>query len=39
VCDSVEQEEGTMIVGGVTWRLGVAVELMEDNLSPEYMEV
>jgi hypothetical protein len=39
VCDSVEQEEGTIVAGGVTWRLGVAVELMEDNSSPEYMEV
>jgi hypothetical protein len=37
--DSVEQEEGTIVAGGVTWRLVVAVELMEDSSSPEYMEV
>jgi hypothetical protein len=39
VCDSVEQEEGITVAGGVTWRLGVAVELTEDISSPEYMEV
>jgi hypothetical protein len=39
VCDSVEQEEGTIVAGRVAWRLGVAVELMEDSSSPEYMEV
>jgi hypothetical protein len=39
VCDSVEQEEGIIVAGGVTWRLGVAVELMEDSSSPEYMKV
>jgi hypothetical protein len=39
VCDGVEREEGTTIAGGVTWRMGVAVELMEDNSSPEYIEL
>jgi hypothetical protein len=39
VCDSIEQEEGITVAGGVVWRLGVAVELMEDSSSPEYMEV
>jgi hypothetical protein len=39
MCDSVKQEEGTIVAGGVAWRLGVAVELMEDNSSLEYMEV
>jgi hypothetical protein len=39
VCDSVEQEEEITVAGGVAWRLGVAVELMEDSSSPEYMEV
>jgi hypothetical protein len=39
VCDSVEQKEGTIVAGGVAWRLGVAVELMEDSSSPELMEV
>jgi hypothetical protein len=39
VCDSVEQEEGTIVTGGVAWRLEVAVELMEESSSPEYMEV
>jgi hypothetical protein len=39
VYDSVEWEEGTIVAGGVTWRLVVAVELMEDNSSPEYMKV
>ena len=29
VCDGVEREEGTTVAGGVTWSLGVAVELME----------
>jgi hypothetical protein len=38
MCDSVEQE-GTIVAGGVTWRLGVAVELMEDSSSSEYIEV
>jgi hypothetical protein len=38
VCDSVEQEEGTIFAGGVVWRLGVAVELMEDKSSSEYMQ-
>jgi hypothetical protein len=37
VCDSIEQEEGTIVAGGVAWRLGVAVEIMEDSSSPEYM--
>ena len=32
MCDGVEQEEeGTTVAGGVTWSLGVAAELMEDN--------
>jgi hypothetical protein len=39
VCGSVEREEGIIVIGGVAWRLRVAVELMEDNLSPEYMKV
>jgi hypothetical protein len=39
VYDSVEREEGTIVAGGVTWRLVVAVELMEDNSSTEYMKV
>jgi hypothetical protein len=34
-----QQEEGTIVAGGFAWRLGVAVELMEDSSSPEYMEV
>ena len=29
--DGVEQEEGTTVAGGVTWRLGVAAKIMEDN--------
>ena len=33
------REEGTTVAGGVTWSLGVAAKLMEDNSSPEYMEV
>jgi hypothetical protein len=39
VCDSVEQEEGTIVAGGVAWRLRVAVELMEDSSSPENMKI
>jgi hypothetical protein len=35
-CDSIEQEEGTIVAGRVAWRLGVAVEIMEDK-SPEYI--
>ena len=31
MCDGVEREEGTTVAGGVTWSLGVAAELMEDN--------
>jgi hypothetical protein len=33
VCDSVKQEEWTIVAGGVAWRLGVAVELMETTKS------
>jgi hypothetical protein len=39
VWDSTEQEEGTTVAGGVAWRLGVVVELMQDSSSSEYMEV
>jgi hypothetical protein len=39
VCDNIEQVKGITVAGGVTWRLGVAVELVEDSLSPEYIEV
>jgi hypothetical protein len=39
VCDSVEQKEGNIVADGSTWRVWVAVELMEDSSSPEYMEV
>jgi hypothetical protein len=35
MCGIVEREEGTIVAGGVAWRLRVAVELMEDNSSPE----
>jgi hypothetical protein len=38
VCDSVEQEECTIVACGVTWRLDLVVELVEDNSSLEYME-
>jgi hypothetical protein len=31
VYDDVERKEETKVAGGVTWSLGVAVELMEDN--------
>ena len=33
MCDGVEREEGTTVAGGVTWSLGVAVELMETTKS------
>ena len=33
MCDGVEQKEGTTVAGGDTWRLGVAVELMETTKS------
>jgi hypothetical protein len=39
VCDSVEQEEWTIVAGGGMRRLELTVKLMEDNSSPEYMEV
>ena len=31
MCDGVEREEETTVTGGVTWTLGVAAKLMEDN--------
>jgi hypothetical protein len=39
VRDIVERDAGTIVASGVTWRLGVAVDLMEDSSSPKYMEV
>jgi hypothetical protein len=39
VCDSVEWEEVTTVASEVTWRLEVAVELIEDSYSREYMKV
>jgi hypothetical protein len=35
VCDSVEQKEGTIVTGGVTWRLEVAVEAHRRQLESE----
>ena len=31
MCDGVERKEGTTVVGGVTWSLGVAAKFMGDN--------
>ena len=39
MCDGAEREEGTTVAGGDTWSLGVAVELIGRQPSPEYMEV
>ena len=39
MCDGAEREEGTIVAGGDTWSLGVAVELIGRQPSPEYMEV
>jgi hypothetical protein len=39
MCDSVERKEETIVAGGLTWRQGVELDLMEDILSPKYMEV
>ena len=35
----VERKDETTLVGVITWSLRVAVDLMEDNSSPEYMKV